>query len=157
MRGSRLLVGLVVAVLLLAGCVATAPQAPARSELQFIDLPSFDRDLTASLGQHLPRVEVGFVDRVTPSNLPTRLQRWLESVDKGGGKVALVEPPSTVAAKSPLLLIGAISSLWSAQKTLREASDEMDLRTANKYNAQLRLKYDRGDVVVDKVVFTQRP
>lgn len=150
-------VSIVVAGLLLAGCVATAPTVPAKSELQFLDVAGFDRDLSASLGQQLPRVEVGFSDRVTPSNLPVRLQKWLESVDKGGGKVAVVEPPSTVAAKSPLLVIGAISTLWSAQKTVREAGEQLDLRAASRYDAQLRLKSDRGDIVVDKVVFTHRP
>lgn len=150
----------VLAGVLLAGCVATTPDAPAqppRAELQFIDVPAFDRDLGASLGGALPRVEVGFSDRVVPSSLPTRLQRWLESVDRSGGKVALVDPPTTVAAKSPFMIIGAISALWGAQKTAREVSDELNLRSAGRYNAQLRLKYDaRGDVVVDKLVFVKR-
>lgn len=152
--GIRMTVGALLAALLVA-CASDA--AKAKPELAFVDLPSFDRDLYAALHEPLPRVEITFYDRITPSSIPPRLQRWLESVDSNGGKVAVIQPPSTVAAKSPLLLIGAVTSLWSAQKVAREMSENSEVKIAGNFDAQVQLKQDdRGEVIVGKVVFVQR-
>ena len=151
----------VLAIACLAAC-ETAPSSretarPPKSSLQFADLQGFDRDLSDSLSTRLPKVEVAFYDRVTPSSIPPRLQQWMASVEAGGGSVKIVPPPSTVTAKSPFLLISAISSLWSASKTVREMSTEAQFQAAKEFDAEILLKLDeKGESVVDKVVFTQR-
>ena len=83
---------LMACVLLLASLTAceTNPAQPARpvaakAELQFVDLAGFDRDLSASLSATLPRIEVAFYDRITPSAVPERLQHWMAAVELGGG------------------------------------------------------------------------
>lgn len=132
---------------------SVAPQA----QLQFVDLQGFDRDLAASLGAPLPLVNVAFYDRVVPSALPDRLQKWMASVEAGGGSVKIVAPATTVSSRSPLMLISAASALWTANKMVKEAAAAAHLRSAHAYDAQVQLKIDdKGDTVVDKVVFTQR-
>jgi hypothetical protein len=140
----------------LAGC-AQSPAAPeAKPQIEFVDLTSFDSQLAASLDRPLQRVEVQFYDRITPSQLPPRLQRWLAAVESGGGKISVNAPQSTVASKSPFLIISAITSLWSAQKFAKEASHEAALRAASRYDVELQLKEDEHGVAVTRVVFTQR-
>jgi hypothetical protein len=138
----------------------TQPQAqpvPPKPALQFVDLPGFDKDMTQSLGHSLPQVQVAFYDRITPSALPERLQKWMASTESGGGSVKIVPPPSNVSARSPFLLISAASSLWSANKMIKEASVAAQYKAAHAYDAEVILKLDdKGDTVVEKVVFNQR-
>lgn len=131
--------------------------APPKAELQFVDLQNFDHALAGSLSAALPKVDVAFYDRVTPSALPERLQHWMASVEAGGGTVKVVPPKSSVTAKNPFLLISAISALWSASKMAKEMSTNAQFKAARSYDAQIILKADeRGDSVVDRVVFIQR-
>jgi hypothetical protein len=148
----------------LSGCVSNpsadggaAQQVAPKEQLQFTDLQGFDRDLSGSLTAPLPQVDVAFFDRITPSALPERLQKWMAAVESGGGKVAVVPPKSTVTAKSPLMLISAVSTLWSANKMIKEAAVASQYRAAAQYNAEIQLKVDdKGDTVVDKVVFKKK-
>ena len=145
----------------LTACVSSpmesATTSPPKAELHFVDLQGFDRELAASLAAPLPTVNVAFYDRVTPSDLPPRLQRWMASVEAGGGVVTVIPPKSTIAAKSPLLLLGVITSLWTASKMAREMASKTQRDVAKVYDANILLKTDdKGDAVVDKVVFVQR-
>lgn len=135
-----------------------AAAAPAKPELQFVDLQGFDRELAGSLAAPLPKVDVAFVDRIVPSAMPDRLQQWMASVEAGGGKVKVVPPKSTVTAKNPLLLLSAASTLWSASKMAKEMATKAQFNAARGYDAEIQLKADdRGDTVVDRVVFIKRP
>lgn len=135
----------------------TASPVPAKSELKFVDLSGFDRDLSASLSAPLPRVEVAFYDRITPSAVPERLQHWMAAVELGGGSVKVVPPQSSVTAKSPFLIISLVSSLWSASKMVKELSAKAQFKSAQGFDAEILLKVDdKGESVVDKVVFLQR-
>ena len=158
-RKKLLLIGAV--VFFLAGCESNPAQpvstAPAQAELQFVDLQGFDRDLAGSLSAPLPKVEVAFYDRVTPSAMPERLQHWMASVEAGGGSVKVIPPKSSVTAKSPFLLISAISTLWTASKMVKEVSAQSRFKAAQSFDAEIILKTDdKGESVVDKVVFIQR-
>ena len=153
---------LLAAIIGLAGCesnplqpaTATAPKAA----LQFLDLQGFDQDMTQSLSASLPKVEVAFFDRVTPSAMPERLQQWVASVQQGGGQVTVTPPKSSVTAKNPFLLLSAASTIWSASNMAREMATKAQFRAARAYTAEIILKQDdRGETVVDKVVFAQKP
>ena len=155
--------GLLVLVLALAGCATESQNLgvtearPVQSQLQFVDFPGFDRDLSSSLAAPLPMVAVSFYDRVTASAMPLRLQQWMASVEAGGGSVNVVPPKSTVSARSPMLVIGAISALYSASKMAKEMSSDAQFLAARAYDAEIILKADdKGDAVVDRVVFKQR-
>jgi hypothetical protein len=132
---------------------STSPQA----DLNFVDLQGFDRDLSASLAAPLPQVQVAFYNHVTPNALPDRLQQWMAAVEAGGGKVQVQQPKPTVTAKSPFLLISAITSLWTASKMAKDMSTQAQFKAAQAYDANIILKVDdKGEAVVDKVVFVQR-
>jgi hypothetical protein len=134
-----------------------AEQSPPKPALQYVDLPGFDRDITQSLSHPLPQVQVAFYDRITPSALPERLQKWMASIESGGGNVKIVPPPSNVSARSPFMLISAVSSIWSANKMIKEASIAAQYKAAHAYDAEVILKLDdKGDTVVEKIVFNQR-
>jgi hypothetical protein len=131
--------------------------APAQAELQFVDMQGFDRDLASSLSAPLPKVEVAFYDHITPSAMPERLQHWMASVQAGGGTVKVVPPKSSVTPKNPFLLISAISTIWSASKMVKEISTQSQFKTAQDFDAEIILKTDdKGDSLVDKVVFVHR-
>ena len=148
-------------IFVLAACESNPTQPvgvePAKAELQFLDLQGFDRDLAGSLSAPLPKVEVAFYDRVTPSTLPERLQHWMASVQAGGGTVTVVPPKSSVTAKNPFLLISFVSTLWSASKMIKEISTQSQFNTAHAFDAQIMLKTDeKGESLVDRVVFIHR-
>lgn len=131
--------------------------APPKAELQFVDLPGFDNSLADSLAAPLPRVQVGFYDHVAPSTLPERLQNWLAAVENAGGTVKVIPPKPEVTSRNPLLIVSALSSLWTASKIARELAARQKFKTAQFYDAELQLKVgDNGRTVVDKVVFVQR-
>ncbi len=132
-------------------------QSPPKPDLQFVDLQGFDRDLGSSLGAPLAKVDVAFYDRISPNALPERLQRWMAAVEKGGGTVKVVPPKPSVGTRSPMLLISAITSLWSASNMAKEMSANAQFKAAQAYDVDVLLKLDdRGDSVVDKVVFVKR-
>ncbi len=152
---------LLLLALTLAACesspIRPTAATPPKPELQFIDLQGFDKDLAGALGAPLPKVDVAFVDRIVPSAMPDRLQQWMASVEAGGGKVKLVPPKSTVTAKNPFMLLSAVSTLWSASKMAREMALKAQFDAARAYDAEIQLKTDdRGDTVVDRVVFIKR-
>jgi hypothetical protein len=155
---------LAIGILIVTGLSAceTEPVAPAvashpKPELQFVDLQGFDTELSNSLTTQLPRVEVAFYDRITPSTLPLRLQTWLNSVDAGGGRVKVTPPKSDITAKDPLLLLSLASSLWSVSKLAKEAAVKYQFNSARAYDAEVVLKEDgNGQTLVDHIVFVKR-
>jgi len=157
----RTLVALFTSLLALGGC-ETSPNPPRepvlpKAELQFVDLPGFDTSLTTSLAARLPQVGVGFYDRVTPNAIPERLQVWLAAVESGGGTIKVTPPKGAVNTRSPLLLLSALSSLWTATKMASELRARQQFQAAQSYDAELVLKVDdKGGTVVDKVIFSQR-
>lgn len=163
MLTSRIQMGFFVLVtaILLVACESNPPQLAAtalpKSEMQFVDLQGFDKDLASALAAPLPRVDVAFYDRIAPSALPDRLQQWMASVQAGGGEVKVTPPKSNLTSKSPLLLISAVTTLWSASKMAKELAIKAQFKSAQAYDAEIILKLDdKGDTLVEKVVFSQR-
>ena len=149
-------------MVVLTGCntmqTSKTPEEPPQTNLSFVDLQKFDRELHASLSQPLPKVEVAFYNDITPNALPDRLQNWMAAVETGGGSVKVIPPKSTIQPKDPFLLFSLASTLWSATKTAREMSNSARFNSAQGYDAMIQLKTDeKGASVVDKVVFIKRP
>jgi len=146
---------------LVAGC-KTMPSLEkdsnlAKPELQFLDFQSFDKDLQNSLSAPLPKVEVTFLDRVSPNVIPDRLQKWMAAVEADGGQVQIIEPPPAFAPKDPFLLVSIVSSLWSASKVVREAAQSNQFKAAKGYDAKLILKNsEQGGTAVEKIIFVAR-
>lgn len=149
------------ALLNLGGCESIPSQASStsqpKSHLQFIDFQGFDRDLSAALAAPLEHVDIAFHDKVTPSAMPPRLQTWIAAIDSGGGAVTVVPPKPSVAPKTPMLLIGLVSSFWTATQAAKDMAEKAQYNAARVYDASILLKLDeKGESIVDKVVFSLR-
>lgn len=142
----------------LTACQTLPEQAaqPPRPRIDFLDLQVFDRELSRSMGAPLNTVEVGFLDRTSPNRIPERLQLWMAAVEDGGGQVRVTPPPVPFGARSPVMLIGAIASLWSASKAVSEMAQKAQYERAKSYNAEVILKLDRGETVIDRIVFSHK-
>jgi hypothetical protein len=128
--------------LLLSACAANSPPTPgkalAKSELTFVDLQIFDR--------------------ITPSALPDRLQHWMVSVEAAGGSVKVLPPKPSFTPRDPSLIISLLTSLWSASDLFKSLSNQAQYKSARGFDAEIVLKMDdRGDAVVDRVVFLKKP
>jgi hypothetical protein len=89
--------------------------------------------------------------------MPERLQNWMAAVESGGGKVKVTPPKSSVTAKDPFLLFSLFSTLWKASGMAQEMSTKAQFRSAQAFDAEIVLKQDdKGDTVVERVIFTQR-
>ena len=80
---------------------SVAPSGPPKADLQFVDLQGFDRELSQSLSAPLPRVEVAFYDRITPSALPERLQQWHHWTPLRGQPPGTMPGPARTAPSDP--------------------------------------------------------
>jgi hypothetical protein len=148
-------------IFLLPGCAATgggegAASPPAQS-LTFLDVPKFDRDLSASLASPFEAVDVGFYDRVSPNDMPQRLQKWLSAVEKSGGRIDVQPPPNDLVPKNPVALIGLLGSLMSSLQAIEQFSTERLFDAAKGRNVTVALDRNAaGDVIVTKVIFRKR-
>ncbi|AMC35174.1 hypothetical protein [Janthinobacterium sp. B9-8] len=148
-------------ILLLAACASGPNEAISKpqADIKFVDYKGFDRDLINSLNAPLPKIQVAFYEQITPNALPERVQKWMAAVEANGGKVDITVPKSnsTISAKSPLLIISVITSLWSANKMVQEVSGEAQFNAASLYNAEVILKYDESNkMVIDKIIFHKK-
>jgi hypothetical protein len=159
-QSSTIKLGLAAFCLSLAACGSSPsapPAPPPKPNLQFVDLGGFDRELSSSLGAKLPSVDVAFIDVIKPSAIPERLQRWMASVEAGGGSVKVTPPKSEFQPRAVFAIVSAITGLWSASKMAKEVSQDQEFKSAQKYDAEIVLKADgKGDAIVDKVLFRQR-
>ncbi len=154
--GVAMFLGVALSACQTTGEVAT-PSGPPKPEIPFIDLQGFDRELSVALADPLPKVAVPFYDRIVPSALPERLQNWMAAVEAGGGTVKVIPPKPTITPKDPLLLFSIASAIWKATGMAQEMSTKAQFRAAQAFDAEMILKVDdKGDTVVDRVVFTQR-
>lgn len=134
---------------------ATAAQAQAASStVRFIDFAGFDRDLNAALKQQQPVVTVAMYDKVSPNNTPDRLQKWLNAVEKHGGRVEVEPPPNELTPKSPLALISLLGGLWNVIKASADLRDSQLTQSVKGHDAVISLeRNEAGQVVIGKILF----
>jgi hypothetical protein len=144
----------------LSGCASDAPPiaaAPAQPSVRFIDVPKFDRELAASLNTLPQPVEVLFYEKVSPNDLPLRLQKWLAVVERDGGRMKVEPPPDEPAPKNPLALLGLLGSLMSSVTALGQISDEYMLASAKNRDAVITLvRNAKGEIVVARITLNKR-
>jgi hypothetical protein len=163
-------VGISIIAMAISGC-ETIPSAPSSAgfnpsssaalmherDLRFVDAPPFDSKLSRSLRSSETAVEISFYDEVSPSQLPSRLQKWLGSVERNGGQILVEPPPNEPVPRSPAMLISLVGSLFNAIKVAREAMSEKLFDSTQDRDAILMLKRNnKGDVIVEKIVFRKR-
>lgn len=149
--------------LALSGCETVPQQAdkptptqaqPTSSTLRFVDFAGFDRDLHSALKLQEPLVTVVMYDKVSPNNTPDRLQKWLNAVEKHGGKVEVEPPPNELTPKNPLALISLLGGLWNAIKAGADLRDSQLTQSVKGHDAVISLeRNEAGQVVVAKILF----
>jgi hypothetical protein len=133
---------------------ANATAATASPAIPFLDLPRFDKELAQALNADQSEVAVRFYGKITPNEVPVRLQKWLTAIEQSGGRLDVTPPPGDVAPRNPLLLLGLVSGLWSALKTWGEIKESQVLQAATGHQARLVLnKTESGEVFIERVVF----
>lgn len=149
--------------LTLVACAASVPLSspvevtPAGAKISFVDISKFDRDLSASLQARASSVEIAFYDKVSPNNVPDRLQKWISVVEADGGKV-LVEPPANeLVTRSPLAAISLIGTLITSIKTFTQFNSEKIYESAKGRDAVITLERNaKGEVLVNAIKFVKR-
>lgn len=151
------------AAALFAGCVATAPLAtqdrPAavNTKISFLDIAKFDNDLSASLQAKTPEVEVLFYEKISPNNVPERLQKWISVVEADGGKVTVDAPPNATPTRGLFAVASLIGTLISSIKTYSQFNSERIYAAAKGRDAVVSLeKNSQGEVIVQSIKFVQR-
>jgi hypothetical protein len=136
---------------------ASPPPELVKPEVMFVDIKKFDQDLFRALNTPEPEVKVVMYEKVSPNNTPDRLQKWLNAVEKNGGKVEIEPPPNELAPKSPLALIGLVGGLWDAVKAVTDFRDSEITRAVKGRDAVISLERNtRGEVVVGKLTFKKK-
>jgi hypothetical protein len=127
------------------------------SSLVFIDIGSFDNELHSSLQSSLPDVNVHFYEKVSPNNTPERLQRWLNAVERNGGKVDVEPPPGELTTRNPLSLISLLGGLWNIIKLGNESQKNSLLQATRGHDAVISLERNASnEVVISKITFKRR-
>lgn len=124
------------------------------NELGFVDIARFDRDLQeALLGEPTP-VTVAMFDKVSPNNTPERLQKWLNAVERNGGKVEIEPPPNELVPRNPLALISLVGGLWNVIKATTAIHDAQVTKAVKGRDAVISLERNaQGQVVIGKIIF----
>jgi hypothetical protein len=140
--------------------LGTTPTAVGQSNpdsIRFIDLSKFDSDMEKALNLSKETVTVTFYEKTSPNNMPNRLQKWVTSVEKSGGKIEVEPPPDEPRARSPVMLIGLLGGLWSSIKAWGEIKEKSMLEAAQSRNVQIYLERNStGDIIVSRVTFSSR-
>ncbi|MDD0812219.1 hypothetical protein PSQ20_17850 [Curvibacter sp. RS43] len=147
-------------VIMAYGVQAQSVPAPAAqglaqpAPLQFLDLPRFDTTLAAALNSAQPQVEVTFYNKVSPNQLPQRLQKWLTAIEQSGGALDVAPPPGDLAPRNPVLLLGLLGGLWSTLKAWGEIKESHMLQAAAGHHVTLQLNRSAdGEIVIERLVF----
>jgi len=144
-------------------CAPTVPLSsalevtPVGSKLSFLDIPKFDRDLSTSLQTKSTSVEVAFYDKVSPNNVPDRLQKWISVVEADGGKVLVEPPPNELVSRSPFAAMSLIGTLVSSIKGFAQFNSEKIYESAKGRDAVISLERNsKGEVLVNSIKFVNR-
>ena len=149
--------------LLLSGCASNAPLTTPISataegaKLNFLDIAKFDKDLSMALTSQPSAIEVVFYDKVSPNNVPERLQKWMSVIESDGGKI-LVEPPANeLVSRSPFAALSIIGTLVSSIQRIAQFRSEQLYDSAKGRNAVIALERNsKGEVLVSSIKFVKR-
>jgi len=146
---------------LIVGCsstVSTSQEVKPSNQLNFIDLGKFDRELAVSLKDIDESVGVSFYEKVSPNQVPERLQKWISSVEQSGGRVNVEQPKGEMTSKDPFSIISIISSIIGGAKNFADYRKNDIYQNMKGRDAVVELERNpKGEVVVSRVQFVKRP
>lgn len=139
----------VLSVLLFTACASTEQRTEAvpkaDSQIEFIDLDSFDMSMSRDLQREANLVVVRFPNQpITINQLPDRLQNWLNAVQKHGQGLT-VESKEGYVQKDILSLVSVLMSGYNIVK------NNMHANLIRKYKAVIML--GNADGVIEEVDF----
>ena len=140
-----------------AGAPTTVALTKPPTSLNFLDLTSFDRELSASLNVNPEKVEVSFYDPISPNQLPERIDKWMAAVESSGGKISVQRPAGEPVPKGPFVLASLIGTAFSSVKTLAAIQKETAYNSARGRDALLVLERDKttAKLQVAKIIFVK--
>ena len=145
---------------LIVGCsstVSTSQEVKPSNQLNFIDLGKFDRELAVSLKDIDESVGVSFYEKVSPNQVPERLQKWISSVEQSGGRVNVEQPKGEMTSKDPFSIISIISSIIGGAKNFADYRKNDIYQNMKGRDAVVELERNpKGEVVVSRVQFVKR-
>ena len=149
---------------LLYGCetnpAVKADQTPPPKEYAYLDGDSFDSKLGGSLSYDHDEVSIKFYDKFSPNKIPPRIQKWVSHLEKNGGKIQMVEPPSEsgVTAKDPFLIFSLINAIRSALPFAEQVQSEKNYFTSTKDRDVkfILARNANNEVVIDRLVFVKK-
>jgi len=157
-RAGLFVVRLCVGILASQGVPHRVRAQDAGGNVRFIDIGKFDTDLERALTNGNHAVNVTFFEKTSPNSMPNRLQKWISSVEKSGGRIDIEAPPDEPTPRSPALLLGLLGGLWSSIKAWGEIREQAVVRAAQARNVVIMLERNTsGEIIVARVVFTPRP
>ena len=149
--------------LAMVACASNVPlssaveSTPTGAKLSFLDISKFDRDLSGSLEDKNKSVEGAFYDKVSPNNVPDRLQKWISVVEANGGKVLVEPPPNEFVARNPLAALSLVGTLITSIKGFANFNSERIYETAKGRDAVISLeRNNKGEVVINTIKFVKR-
>ena len=146
---------------LIIGCSSTgstSQEVKPSNQLNFIDLGKFDRELAVSLKDIDESVGVSFYEKVSPNQVPERLQKWISSVEQSGGRVNVEQPKGEMTSKDPFSIISIISSIIGGAKNFADYRKNDIYQNMKGRDAVVELERNpKGEVVVSRVQFVKRP
>ena len=124
--------------------------------VSFIDLEGFDADLALALRSSATPITVEFLEKPSPNDTPTRLQKWVSQVRENGGKVKVEMPKNELTPKNPFALFGMIGSIWSGVSAISKMTDEQKYELTNGRDALIRLERSPNkELVIGQIVFVK--
>jgi hypothetical protein len=145
---------------LIVGCsstVSTSQEVKPSNQLNFIDLGKFYRELAVSLKDIDESVGVSFYEKVSPNQMPERLQKWISSVEQSGGRVNVEQPKGEMTSKDPFTIFSIISSIVGGAKNFADFRTNDIYKNIKGRDAVVELERNsKGEVVVGKVQFIKR-
>jgi hypothetical protein len=126
------------------------------TNVNFVDIAKFDKDLASSLSSDLSEVNVLFYTKVSPNKLPDRIQQWISAAESAGGKVRVQHPSNEPAPRAILPLLSLLGTAYSAYKDHLAHQHEMYLNAAKGRNVVIALeRAPSGDLLIEKIQFTK--
>ena len=142
-------------VLCVLSACSTTPTEPPKPTVTFIDLQKFDEQLSSSLSSIKDPVAVNFYSPVTPNEIPPRMQKWLASVEKSGGRIDITSPEGEPTPKDPTIIFSIFGSLFTGIKALMAEFDELSIENTTKNrDANIVLaRSPQGNLYIQKIEF----
>lgn len=153
----RYLLGMLLILVMVTSCVSGSDRShtlttAATPTLDFVNLASFDRTMSATLRDRPPTMTVNFLVPTTVHDIPERLGTWLAMVDQYNGTIELQRDPESSTARSfEFGMLEQVPNLVvSAYKLI---ANKLLYRPVSKYNATI---YYKEHGIISKVILTRK-